>query len=52
MSEVLDILPYTGRTLLQLVEEGYREIRDVPAGRLTNESQERVRRVTQSGRRF
>jgi hypothetical protein len=45
----LKILPRPGRAVLKLVEEGCRDVRDIPPGRLT-ENQERVRRITKSGR--
>lgn len=35
----------------QLFDEGYTDIRDIPAGRLGNANRERVRRVTVSGRK-
>lgn len=47
----LTVLPNVGRTLLRLTEEGYRDVREIPPGRLTSETQERVRRITRSGRR-
>lgn len=45
----LGVLPYAAKLLPKLVEEGYRDVRDIPEGRLSNEVQERVRRVTSSG---
>lgn len=36
--------------MLRLIEEGYRDLREIPPGRLTSDTQERVRRITLSGR--
>ncbi len=46
----LNMLPYMGKLLPDLVAEGYRDVRDIPPGRLANEKQERVRRITRSGK--
>jgi hypothetical protein len=43
------LLPYIGKKADELCAEGYRDIRDIPEGRLINNLQERVRRVTASG---
>ncbi len=43
-------LPGRGKVVWELLEAGVDDIRDVPAGRLTNETQERVRRLTVEGR--
>jgi len=45
----LSILPRAGKAVLKLIEEGYRDVREIPPGRLTG-AQERVRRITKSGR--
>jgi len=42
-------LPYGTRTVIALRNEGVRDIRDIPIGRLTSENHERIRRVTISG---
>lgn len=46
----ISILPNAGRSLQKLMDEGYRDVRDIPAGRLSSENQERVRRITASGK--
>lgn len=46
----LAILPHAGKILPRLSEEGYRDVREIPPGRLSSENQERVRRVTRSGK--
>ncbi len=46
----LTVLPHIGRKLQQLTDEGYEDVRDVPSDRLSSEMQERVRRVTVSGK--
>ena len=43
-------LPGRGKVMWELIEAGIEDIRDIPAGRLTNPTQEWVRRVTQEGR--
>jgi hypothetical protein len=43
-------LPNGGRVVQELLNEGIEDIRDIPEGRLTNATQERVRRVTVAGR--
>jgi hypothetical protein len=43
-------LPGGGKAVWQLLEEGIDDIRDVPPGYLGSETQERVRRVTVSGK--
>lgn len=43
-------LPGTSKTVWELAEEGIEDIRDIPAGRLSNEVQRWVRRVTIEGR--
>jgi len=45
------ILPRAGKILPRLTEEGYRDVREIPPGRLTSENHERVRRITRSGKR-
>jgi hypothetical protein len=45
----LAILPYSAKLAAKLVEEGIGDIREIPPGRLANNLQERVRRVTASG---
>jgi len=42
-------LPYGTRTSIALRNEGISDIRDIPVGRLTSETHERIRRVTVSG---
>jgi len=42
-------LPGSTQIKQQLVTEGFADIRDIPVGRLTNETQEWVRRVTKAG---
>lgn len=44
------ILPHGGRTVPALIAEGYRDVRDIPPGRLRSENHERVRRITVSGK--
>jgi hypothetical protein len=43
------ILPYGRKVAGELISEGIFDIRDIPAGRLSNPTHERVRRVTISG---
>jgi hypothetical protein len=43
-------LPGRGKVVWELLESGIDDIRDVPAGRLTSETQEWVRRLTVEGR--
>ena len=45
----VECLPHGTRTAIALRNEGVRDIRDIPAGRLSSENHERVRRVTISG---
>ncbi len=42
-------LPHGGKVVQQLLNEGIEDIRDIPEGRLTNATQERIRRVTAAG---
>src|SRR6266513_367329 len=44
----LRLLPNAGRTIPRLVAEGYRDLRDIPEGRLSD-TQERVRRAHVNG---
>lgn len=46
----VSLLPRAGKVVNELLVEGYRDLRDVPPGRLSNPTHERVRRVTQSGK--
>lgn len=46
----LTLLPNVGRTLPGLLAEGYRDLKDIPEGRLRSEVQERVRRAHVSGK--
>ena len=43
------LLPRGGKVAAELMAEGYADLREVPEGRLTNPSHERVRRVTANG---
>jgi hypothetical protein len=43
-------LPGSKAVRRELVEEGYEDIREIPAGRLDNDIQKRVRRVTSAGK--
>jgi len=43
-------LPGKGKIVQQLLDEGIDDMRDIPEGRLTNPTQEKVRRITVSGR--
>ena len=43
-------LPGSTKVKEQLRAEGFEDIREIPAGKLANETQERVRRVTKAGR--
>jgi len=42
-------LPHGGKVVQQLLNEGIEDIRDIPEGRLTNATQERIRRITAAG---
>jgi hypothetical protein len=42
-------LPNGGKVVQELSSEGIEDIRDIPEGRLTNATQERVRRITVAG---
>jgi hypothetical protein len=42
-------LPGKGRIVQELLDEGIEDIRDIPEGRLTNATQEKVRRLTAAG---
>lgn len=42
-------LPGSKAIKAELIAEGYEDIRDIPAGRLSSDQQERVRRITASG---
>ncbi len=46
----LTVLPHIWRRLQQLTDAGYNDVRDIPADALSSEIQERVRRVTVSGK--
>jgi hypothetical protein len=43
-------LPGGGKAVWELIEDGIDDIREIPAGRLTNRIQEWVRRVTKAGK--
>jgi hypothetical protein len=43
-------LPRGGKVVRELIEEGITDIRKIPAGRLTNETHEWVRKVTRRGK--
>ena len=45
----VDLLPRGGNTVDELVAEGYRDLREVPVTRLTNEMHRRVHQATLSG---
>jgi len=45
----VSLLPRGGKVVNKLIEEGYRDLRDVPAERLTNANHQRIWRVTRSG---
>jgi hypothetical protein len=42
-------LPNGGKVVWELIEDGIDDIREIPAGRLTNKTQEWVRQVTKAG---
>lgn len=44
------LLPYGGKTVQALLADGYDDLRNVPADRLTNPNHQRVWRVTRSGK--
>jgi hypothetical protein len=46
----VSILPYAKKVIAELLSEGMFDIRDIPAGRLSNPIHERVRRVTVTGK--
>ena len=46
----VSLLPRGGNVVKALLADGYRDLRDVPPGRLPNPLHERVRRVTYSGK--
>lgn len=46
----VSLLPRGGNVVKALLADGYRDLRDVPPGRLSNHTHERVRRVTNSGK--
>jgi len=46
----VNTLPGKGRIVQDLRDEGIEDIRDIPEGRLTNPTQEKVRRITVSGK--
>ena len=46
------ILPYGGKLVAQLQEEGYTDLRDVPESRLTNPRHLRIWNVTRSGKPY
>ncbi len=48
----LEVLPRGGKTVEALLAEGFRDLRDVPANRLTNEMHRRVYDATVSGLPF
>ncbi len=43
-------LPYGRNVVKELMEQGIRDIRDIPEGKLSKPTHERVRRVTKSGK--
>src|SRR5439155_2740487 len=45
----ISILPYGGRVVEQLREDGFEDVRDVPEDRLTRENHLRVWRITRNG---
>jgi hypothetical protein len=45
----VDILPHGGQVVVELLAEGYRDLRDVPLPRLANPKHQRVWRATKSG---
>lgn len=45
----VSLLPYGKKTVRELLAEGIRDIRDIPAGRLTNPKHARIWRATVSG---
>ena len=48
----VDILPYGGQVIDELLAQGIKDVRDIPAGYLTSTKHERVRQVTVSGKPF
>jgi hypothetical protein len=46
----VSILPYGGKTVPALLAEGYRDLRDIPHGRLISENHQRVWRASRSGK--
>jgi hypothetical protein len=48
----VDLLPRGGKIVEALIAEGFRDLRDVPAKRLTNEMHQRVYEATRSGLAF
>jgi hypothetical protein len=44
------LLPYGGRVVRDLLEEGVEDVRDIPEGRLAKDVHERIRRATIAGR--
>jgi len=46
----VNLLPRGGKVITALLAEGYRDLRDVPPGRLTNATHERIWRVTKAGK--
>ena len=46
----VNILPYGGSVIDELLSEGIEDVRNIPGGRLTNTRHEKVRRVTVSGK--
>ena len=48
----LTLLPNAGKTIPGLEAEGFKTLRDIPAGRLKSEAQERVRRAHVTGEQF
>lgn len=48
----VSILPRSRELAVRLTEEGYEDLRDVPADRLTNPVHRRIREATRSGRAF
>ncbi len=48
----VDILPYGGKLIAQLREEGYSDLRDVPGERLSKPLHQRIWKASRSGRAF
>lgn len=48
----VQILPYGGKVVEELLAQGIKDVRDIPAGYLTNSKHERVRQASVSGKPF